>query len=96
MKPKTESWRIPPAVKGHMEQERATEQSAQREGGQKRRALIGVDIQKEIVSRAPVSHTYNPSYSGGRDQEDHGSKPACANSLRDPISKNTLTKKGGV
>jgi hypothetical protein len=22
-----------------------------------------------------VAHTYNPSYSGGRDQEDHGSKP---------------------
>jgi hypothetical protein len=29
---------------------------------------------------APVAHTYNPSYSGGRDQEDHGSKPARANS----------------
>jgi hypothetical protein len=24
----------------------------------------------------PVAHTYNPSYSGGRDQEDHGLKPA--------------------
>jgi hypothetical protein len=23
-----------------------------------------------------VTHTYNPSYSGGRDQEDPGSKPA--------------------
>jgi hypothetical protein len=23
----------------------------------------------------PVAHTYNPSYSGGRDQEAHGSKP---------------------
>jgi hypothetical protein len=23
-----------------------------------------------------VAHTYNPSYSGGRDQEDQGSKPA--------------------
>jgi hypothetical protein len=31
--------------------------------------------------------TYNPSYSGGRDQEDHGLKPALANSSRDPISK---------
>jgi hypothetical protein len=30
----------------------------------------------------------NPSYSGGRDQEDLGLKPAQANSLRDPISKN--------
>jgi hypothetical protein len=24
---------------------------------------------------ALVAHTYNPRYSGGRDQEDHGSKP---------------------
>jgi hypothetical protein len=28
-----------------------------------------------------VAHTCNPSYSAGRDQEDHGSKPAQANSL---------------
>jgi hypothetical protein len=27
-----------------------------------------------------MAHTYNPSYSGGRDQEDHGLKPAQANS----------------
>jgi hypothetical protein len=32
------------------------------------------------------------SYSGGRDQEDHGSIPAWANSLQDPISKKSLTK----
>jgi hypothetical protein len=28
-----------------------------------------------------VAHACNPSYSGGRDQEDHGLKPAWANSL---------------
>jgi hypothetical protein len=39
-----------------------------------------------------VAHAYNPSYSGGRDQEDHGSKPAWANSSHDPISKKTLHK----
>jgi hypothetical protein len=27
---------------------------------------------------APVAHSCNPSYSGGRDQEDRGSKPAWA------------------
>jgi hypothetical protein len=32
-----------------------------------------------------VEHTCNPSYSGGRDQEDR--KPAQANSSQDPISK---------
>jgi hypothetical protein len=38
----------------------------------------------------------NPSYSEGRDQEDHGSKPAWGSSLRDPILNipNTHTKKG--
>jgi hypothetical protein len=29
----------------------------------------------------PVAHTYNPSYSGGRDQGDCSMKPAWANSL---------------
>jgi hypothetical protein len=38
----------------------------------------------------------NPSYSGGRDQEDHGSKPAWANSSQYPILKKPLTKKGLV
>jgi hypothetical protein len=33
-----------------------------------------------------MSYTCNPSYSGGRDQEDHSSKPA--NNLRNPISTN--------
>jgi hypothetical protein len=42
-----------------------------------------------------VAHTCNPSYSGGRDQEDRGSKPAGANSLQDPISKISITKRAG-
>jgi hypothetical protein len=44
--------------------------------------------QKQKHSQALVAHTCNPSYSGGRDQEDHSLKPARANSLRDPILKN--------
>jgi hypothetical protein len=36
---------------------------------------------------------YNPSYTGGRDQEDCGLKPAWANSSQDPNSKKILTKK---
>jgi hypothetical protein len=45
-----------------------------------------------------VAHTCNPSYSGDRDQEDHGSKPYWANSLQDPISKNPSqnNRAGGV
>jgi hypothetical protein len=31
-----------------------------------------------LHSRVPVAHTCNPSYSGGRDQEDHGWKPVWA------------------
>jgi hypothetical protein len=37
-------------------------------------------------------HTCNPSYSYGRDQEYRGSKPAQANSSRDPISKKKKKK----
>jgi hypothetical protein len=35
-----------------------------------------------------VAHTCNPSYSGGRDWENHGLTPTQANSLRDPTSTN--------
>jgi hypothetical protein len=42
-----------------------------------------------------VAHAYNPSYSGGRDQEDHGSKPALAISMQDPILKKPFTKQAG-
>jgi hypothetical protein len=42
-----------------------------------------------------VAHTCNPSYSGGRDQEDCGSKPAQANSSQDPIFKKPFTKRAG-
>jgi hypothetical protein len=34
------------------------------------------EVVELLRSGEPVAHTYNPSYSGGRDQEDHGSKPA--------------------
>jgi hypothetical protein len=49
-------------------------------------------------SQEPVAYAYNPSYAGGRDQEDCGSKPAWANSSQDPdpISKKTHHKKGLV
>jgi hypothetical protein len=42
-----------------------------------------------------VTHACNPSYSGGRDQEDLGLKPAWANSSKDPISKKNLSQKKG-
>jgi hypothetical protein len=45
---------------------------------------------------APVVHACNPSYSGGRDQEDHSSKPAWVNHSQDPILKKPITKKGLV
>jgi hypothetical protein len=46
------------------------------------------------MCRAPVAHAYNPSYSGGRDQEDRGLKPVQATSLWDSIPKKPITKKG--
>jgi hypothetical protein len=42
----------------------------------------------------PVAHACNPSYSGGRNQEDRGSKPVWANSsARTYLEKKTLHKK---
>jgi hypothetical protein len=41
----------------------------------------------------PVAHAYDPSYLGGRDQEDCGLKPAWANSSQDSISKNPSQNK---
>jgi hypothetical protein len=47
------------------------------------------------TSQVPVALAYNPSYSGGRDQEDHGSKPAWANNSERPyLKKKKITKKG--
>jgi hypothetical protein len=39
------------------------------------------------ISWVPIGHTCNPSYSGGRDQEDHGLKLAWASFSQDTISK---------
>jgi hypothetical protein len=44
--------------------------------------LINKEKNQELVA-----HACNPSFSGGRDQEDRGLKPAWANSLVVPISK---------
>jgi hypothetical protein len=46
-------------------------------------------------SWVPVAYANNPSYSRGRNKEDHGSKLAWANSLRDPILKKLFTKRAG-
>jgi hypothetical protein len=44
-----------------------------------------------------VVHTCNPSYSGGRDQEDLGSKPPHRQIVQETIAqKKTLHKKGLV
>jgi hypothetical protein len=47
------------------------------------------------MSRALVAHACNPSYSGGRDQEDHRLKPAWANSSQGPILKKPIKKRAG-
>jgi hypothetical protein len=41
-----------------------------------------------------LTHAYNPSYSGVRDQEDLSSRLAWANSWQDTTSKIPNTKKG--
>jgi hypothetical protein len=48
----------------------------------------------KTLSWVLVSHTYNSSYPGDRDQETQGSKPAQANSLKEPILKIPIIKMG--
>jgi hypothetical protein len=50
------------------------------------------------MSWVPVAHTCNPSYSGSKDQEDQGSKPAWANSSARPYLEKPHYKNrtGGV
>jgi hypothetical protein len=51
------------------------------------RSITSNEIEAAIKSlpktcrQALVAHVYNPSYSGGRDQEDHGLRSAQANCL---------------
>jgi hypothetical protein len=57
-----------------------------------------MDRQKGAIQNEQICQwltPVNPSYSGGRDQEDQGSKPAQANSLWDPILKIPNTKRAG-
>jgi hypothetical protein len=61
-----------------------------------REYILSFSTRKKSDSWLLVAHTCNPSYSGGRDQEDWGSKPAWANSLQVPISKTPHTKTGLV
>jgi hypothetical protein len=43
-----------------------------------------------------IAHTCNPSYSGGRDQEDHGSKPSLGKlSARPYLEKAHHKKRAG-
>jgi hypothetical protein len=44
-------------------------------------------LNKNWWSLALVAHAHNPIFSGGRYQEDNGSKPAWTNDLGDLISK---------
>jgi hypothetical protein len=43
-----------------------------------------------------VAHAYNPIYSGSRDQEDGGSKPAQVNSFLSPYLEKPFAKIGLV
>jgi hypothetical protein len=41
-----------------------------------------------------VAHTYNPSFSGGKDQKDHGSKSALSKQFTRSYLENIQQKKG--
>jgi hypothetical protein len=52
-------------------------------------------MNKTYDNQVSVVHACNPSYSGGRDQEDRDLKPAQANSSWDPIKKKKSQKRAG-
>jgi hypothetical protein len=52
--------------------------------------------EEKNLSWALVAHDCNPSYSGGRDQEDCSSKPAWTNNSTRPYLKKPFTKIGLV
>jgi hypothetical protein len=45
-----------------------------------------------MTSQAPVAHAYNLSYVGNCDQEDGGTRPGQANSLKDSHLQNNQSK----
>jgi hypothetical protein len=51
---------------------------------------------KKLCNQVLVAHACNPSYSGCRDQEDHGLKPARKNSSVRPYVENTSQERAGV
>jgi hypothetical protein len=53
-----------------------------------KKARYGSCPQEPYSHRVPMVPACTPSYSGSRNQENCGLKPAKANSSRDPISKN--------
>jgi hypothetical protein len=55
---------------------------------------IAAKISKCKSPQAQVVHISNPSYSGGRDQEDRSLKPALGNSALDPVLKKKKYEKG--
>jgi hypothetical protein len=55
-----------------------------------------VKLKNKYLGREVVAHACNPSYSGGRDQEDLSSKPTRVNSSMSPCLKKPFTKIGLV
>jgi hypothetical protein len=53
------------------------------------------EIKKPIGFWVSMAHACNPSYSGGRDQEDCGMKPTQANSSARSYLEKTLRKNKG-
>jgi hypothetical protein len=55
--------------------------------------LSNIANHKETSKKVEGTRHHNPSYSGGRDQKDCGSKPPLANSSTRPNLEKTLHKK---
>jgi hypothetical protein len=73
---------------GEMEGRQEGREEEEDKKKKKKKKKVKGTTKKEMLGRALVAHASNPSYSGGRNQEDHGSKPAQGNCSARPYLKN--------
>jgi hypothetical protein len=52
-----------------------------------------IHMSDKVLNPRILAHTYNPSYSGGRDQEDLSSKPALGKQFLKTLSPKTPSQK---
>jgi hypothetical protein len=74
------------------EREKAQNEKAPRVEGEGSDGDCRQEVKNEQREPGTGAHTCNPGYSGGRDQEDCGLRPACTDNFQALISKKNHKK----